>query len=273
MTGQNGADGGIGGIGGKAGFAEALGSLSVGAEPPMPDLVPGAVRQGIRIRRRRIGVALGSAVMVAVLAGGGAALTQGLLGGDRAAPAPPAAPERSVRYPSLELLRSVVPAATGTVRSSDPAEPLVPGRYFRLTTDRGTVDLYVAVSRTVTTASVASPPQAGKTCVDGAGRLVTSPWDPFTRTCQTLRTGSAGLLLSYVVTSAASTPPTTTERPHPADTIGVSYLTPDGWTVQVVAGDLDAGATADGAAGPSEAELSALAADPRLFGAVTAPGS
>jgi hypothetical protein len=270
MTGENGVGGGIGG---EAGFAEALGGLGVGAEPPMPDLVPGAVRQGIRIRRRRIGVALGAAVMVAVLAGSGAALTQGLLGGDRAAPAPPAAPERWVRYPSLELLRSVVPATTGTVRSSDPDEPLVPGRYFRLTTARGTVDLYVAVSRTVTAASVASPRQAEQTCTDGAGRLVTSPWDPFTSTCQTLRTVSAGLLLSYVVTGTPSPPSATTDGPHPADTIGVSYLTPDGWTVQVVAGDLDAGGTAQGAAGPSQAELSALATDPRLFGAVTAPGS
>ncbi|MER5226888.1 hypothetical protein [Streptomyces flaveus] len=272
MTGESGSGQGIGG---DAGFAEALGGLSVGAEPPMPDLVPGAVKQGVRIRRRRIGVALGTAMMVVALAGGGAALTQGLLGGDdRAAPAPPAAPDRSVRYPSLELLRSVVPASTGTVRSSDPGDPPVPGRYFLLTTDRGTVDLYVAVGRTtVTRASAGSPTAAGETCADSAGRLVTSPWDSFTRSCETTRTGSGGQLLSYVVSNASPAPTAANDVPVPAEASGVSYLTPDGWTVQVITGDLGTGAPLSGIdAQLSRAELSALATDPRLFGATTATG-
>jgi hypothetical protein len=274
MTGENSAGGGSGGIGGDAGFAEALGGLRVGAEPPMPDLVPGAVKQGVRIRRRRIGVALGTAMMVVALAGGGAALTQGLLGGDRAAPARPAAPAQSVRYPSLELLRSVVPASTGTVRSSDPAGPPVPGRYFLLTTGRGTVDLYVAIGRTTATrASAGSPTAAGETCADSGGRLVTSPWASFTRSCETTRTGSGGLLLSYVVSSAPPAPSAANDVPAPADATGVSYLTPDGWTVQVIAGDLGTGAPVSGSdALLSRAELSALATDPRLFGATTAAG-
>ncbi|MET9967237.1 hypothetical protein ABZZ80_15275 [Streptomyces sp. NPDC006356] len=269
MGGHGGRDS-RGGTGGEAGLAEVLGGLSVGAEPPMPDLVPGAIRKGVRIRRRRrIGVAAGSAAMVAMLMGGGFAVTQSFLGDDRAAQ--PAAPAPAIRYPSLELLRSIVPESTGTVQSSNPAQPRVPGRYFRLTTDRGTADLYVAISRTVTDARVASPAAGGTTCTDSHGLPVRTPWTTFIVSCEAVPAASGGRVLSYVVADSGTSAPTA--KPDASDAVGVSYLTPDGWTVQVIAGDLHKDGSATGQAAPSEAELSAIATDSRLFAAVTAAGS
>ncbi|MFC9243944.1 hypothetical protein ACFT7S_07825 [Streptomyces sp. NPDC057136] len=269
--GRGSRDGQGGGIGAEAGFAEALGGLSVGAEPPMPDLVPGAIRKGVRIRRRRrIAVAAGSAAMVATLMGGGVAVTQAFLADGRAAP--PAATVPAVRYPSLKLLRSIVPAETGTVQSSNPAAPRVQGRYFRLTSDKGAADLYVAIRRTVTQTPVLSPTE-GATCANSGRRTVVSVWMLFSTFCETVPAASGGHLMSYQVMGSDGSSSAPTGTPRPSDALGVSYLTPEGWTVEVIAGDLNKDGLSVPEAVPSKAELSAIATDSRLFGAVTASGS
>jgi len=245
-------------------LAGALTELAAQAEPPMPDLVAGAVARGTRLRRRRrAGKVLGSAALLVAVAGSGVTL-QSLLPGSRQPP-PAAAP---TWYPSAELLRSIVPGSFGAIDVSKPARPMIPGHYFRVTTARGVSDLYVSVARTSTEA-FPSRTEAGRpgACADSAGRLVASPWNDLLQGCSLVRKSSGGTLLLYLVG----------KEPLPADTkdfkpvssaVGVSYVTPDGWTVQVVAGPLDTARPSADKAAPTRDELYALATDPRLFGAV-----
>ncbi|MGW0585524.1 hypothetical protein ACWD25_58905, partial [Streptomyces sp. NPDC002920] len=154
MAGEHGAGGGRTGGGGGGGDAyefalvDALGGLSPGAdEPPMPDLLPGAVSRGRRIRRRRrAGVALGAAAAVVAVAAGGYAA---LLPPPQTRSSVPAV-RPSVWYPSLALLRTVVPAEAGTVDAAGtrPADRSRP--YYRLRDASGAeTHLYVSVARSV----------------------------------------------------------------------------------------------------------------------------
>lgn len=144
---------------------DVFGELGSGPEPPMPDLVPGAVVRGTRMRRRRrVGAAVSAAVMAGVLALGGHAL---LAPRPQSAPTLPAA-EPTVWYPSLELLRSVLPAGDGAeIEAGNPGRPLRPGRYFRVTAADGSVtDVYVGVSRTAVDPSYAPGPRPAWTAPD-----------------------------------------------------------------------------------------------------------
>ncbi|WP_043685772.1 hypothetical protein [Streptomyces xylophagus] len=250
----------------ESALTEALGGLASGAEPPMPDLVPGAVVRGTRMRRRRrAGATLGAAVLAGVLAVGGHALL---------APRPESTPtlpagRSTVWYPSLELLRSILPAANGTeIEAGNPRQPLRPGRYFRLTSADGSAnDLYVAVSRTAVDPSYTHVTRA---CQDRAGRVLGSPWNSLITRCTLISHGS-GSLLNYFVTGAAQPTPTTTGTPPPWAT-GVTYLTPGGWTVTVIAGRLDVAATGRNSSRPRTGPLVRLATDPRIFDAVKETG-
>lgn len=53
---------------------------------------------------------------------------------------------------------------------------------------------------------------------------------------------------------------------------GVTYLTPGGWTVQVIAGTLDEAATGRSGSGPRTGPLIQLATDSRIFDAVKESG-
>ncbi|WP_327407193.1 hypothetical protein OG194_24310 [Streptomyces sp. NBC_01288] len=240
----------------ESALADALGGLGSGAEPPMPDLVPGAVARGTRIRRRRrVGATLSAAVMAGVLALGGHAL---LTPRPESTPTLPAG-QSSLWYPSLELVRSILSSANGTgttVSAEQPRQPLRPGRYFRMTTADGNVnDLYVSVSRTATDPTYAHPSRA---CADSSGRLIASPWNGLIARCAQAEHGSGSLFLYYVADGSLGT--------------GVTYLTPGGWTVQVIAGTLDEAATGRSGKHPRMGPLTQLATDSRIFDAVKESG-
>jgi hypothetical protein len=253
----------------ESALADALGGLASGAEPPMPDLVPGAVVRGTRMRRRRrVGATVSAAVMAGVLAVGGHTLL---------APRPESRPtlpagQSSVWYPSLELLRSIVTADIGkgtSISAGQPRQPLRPGRYFRMTTADGSVnDLYVSVSRTALDPLYNRPALA---CHDSNGRVLDSPWNGLITKCSLTGRG-AGSLLFYLVPSAGSVQPPTGDRGANAWASGVTYLTPGGWTVQVVAGSLDRAATGRSGSAPRTGPLIQLATDPRIFDAVKENG-
>ncbi|WP_019073319.1 hypothetical protein [Streptomyces hokutonensis] len=244
-------------------FAE-LGSVP---EPPMPDLVPGAVVRGTRLRRRRrAGAAVSAAVMAGVLALGGHAL---LAPRPQSAPTLPAA-EPTVWYPSLELLRSILPARYGAeLAAGNPRQPLRPGRYFRVTaSDGSTADLYVGVSRTAVDPSYAHPAQA---CLNSNGRVLASPWNGLTYRCSLTRRGSGSVLLFYV--SDMGLPKPSSLRNEKSFATGVSYLTSGGWTVQVIAGSLDEAADRGSRGRPwTDTPLLQVATDPRIFDAVKETG-
>ncbi|MEK8144220.1 hypothetical protein NKH18_27275 [Streptomyces sp. M10(2022)] len=84
--------------------------------------------------------------------------------------------EPTVWYPSLKLLRSIVPASTGTVEAAQPQHSRRPATYFRLTDPKtGLVsDLYVSVARSATGTSLLPPGPAG--CRDGHGPELTTSW-------------------------------------------------------------------------------------------------
>ncbi|MFD4556003.1 hypothetical protein ACFWP5_17070 [Streptomyces sp. NPDC058469] len=244
----------------ESALADALGGLGSGAEPPMPDLVPGAVVRGTRMRRRRrVGATVSAAVMAGVLVVGGHALL---------APRPESTPtlpagQSSVWYPSLELLQSILPAdnvdggSDGTsISAGQPRQPLRPGRYFTMTTTDGSVNnLYVSVSRTATDPSYAHPTRA---CVDNNGRVLASAWNGLITRCSLTERGSGSLLLYFVTADSWAT--------------GVTYLTPGGWTVQVIAGSLGAAGSGRSDSTPRTGPLVQLATDPRIFDAVKGSG-
>lgn len=250
----------------ESALTEALGGLAAGAEPPMPDLVPGAVVRGTRMRRRRrAGATLGATVLAGVLAVGGHAL---LVPRPESTPTLPAG-QPTVWYPSPELLRSILPAGGGTeIGAGNPRQPLRPGRYFKLTSADGSVnDLYVSVGRTAVDPSYTDLTQA---CTDRTGRVLGSSWNGLISRCTLVGQG-AGSLLNYFVTGAAQPTPSTTGTPPPWAT-GVTYLTPDGWTVTVIAGRLDKAATGRNSSSPRTGPLVRLATDPRIFDAVKETG-
>jgi hypothetical protein len=246
-------------------LTEALGELGSGAEPPMPDLVPGAVVRGTRMRRRRrAGATLAAAVTAGVLAVGGHALLMPRPGSTPTLPAG----QSSVWYPSLELLRSILPATKGTIITAEqPRQPLRPGRYFRMATADGEVnDLYVSVGRTATDPSYAHPVRA---CADRNGRVLGSPWNGLISRC-TLTGHGTGSLLNYYVAGAVQ--PTSDPERRSSWATGVTYLTPGGWTVTVIAGPLDEAATGRNGGSPRTGPLVQLATDPRVFDAVRESG-
>ncbi|MFE2939366.1 hypothetical protein ACFXKG_09970 [Streptomyces sp. NPDC059255] len=225
----------------------ALERLSVGAEPPMPDLVPGAIVQGRRLkRRRRIGTALGAAAAVVVLAGGAAALPS-LLGSFHR-PVEPAASGSSgageSRFPPLASLRPLV-QDLGTLETWTPRDPPVPGGYFRLVEPDGdAVWMYVSVTRTAETAAPAGARDTVAACRTGGGTPVGTPWDGSVKNCRPIQSDPNGTtdpnsgkdrtnepgspdgdVLAYYVDAPALTP-----------AMGITRLTADGWTVQILAG-------------------------------------
>ncbi|MFJ5308199.1 hypothetical protein [Streptomyces sp. NPDC088350] len=250
----------------ESALAEALGGLASGAEPPMPDLVPGAVVRGTRMRRRRrVGATLGAAVLAGVLAVGGHALL---------APRPESTPtlpagRSTVWYPSLELLQSIIPAGNGTrIAAGNPRQPLRPGRYFKLiTADGGVNDLYVSVGRTTVDPSYAHRTRA---CSDRTGHVLGSPWNGLISRCTLTRHGEGSLLNFLVAGAAQPTPSGTGTRSSWAT--GVTCLTPGGWTVTVVAGLLDQAATGRNHSAARTGPLVQLATDPRIFDAVKETG-
>ncbi|MEV6541318.1 hypothetical protein [Streptomyces sp. NPDC051665] len=242
----------------ESALVDALGGLGSGVEPPMPDLVPGAVVRGARIRRRRrVGATLSAAVMAGALVLGGHAL---LSPRPESVPTLPAG-QSSVWYPSPELLRTILSAGNSggagtTISTEQPRQPLRPGRYFKMTNADGSVnDLYVSVSRTATDPSYTHPARA---CADSNGRLLDSPWNGLITRCSLTEHGSGSLLLYYVADRSWAT--------------GVTYLTPGGWTVTVIAGTLDEATTGRSGSGPRTGPLIQLATDPRVFDAVKGSG-
>ncbi|XUL89646.1 hypothetical protein ACQ86D_25930 [Streptomyces galilaeus] len=246
---------------------DAFGELGSVPEPPMPDLVPGAVVRGTRMRRRRrAGVAMSAAAMAGVLALGGHAL---LAPRPQSAPTLPAA-EPTVWYPSLELLRSILRGGDGmAIKVGNPRQPLRPGRYFRVTTaDGNTADLYVGVSRTTVDPSYAHRTQA---CLNGTGRVLASPWNGLIYKCSLTRRESGSVLLYYV--SDMALPKPSSRRNESSWATGVSYLTSGGWTVQVIAGSLDEAAARGSRGRPwTDTPLLQVATDPRIFDAVKETG-
>ncbi|MFS8200387.1 hypothetical protein ACLVWQ_17075 [Streptomyces sp. CWNU-52B] len=278
---------GGGGAGGEHELAlvEALGGLQAGAEPPMPDLVPGAVTRGRRIRRRRrIGTALGAVATAAAVAFGGVTLLAPSPSQGRSLPAA----ERTVWYPSLALLRSVVPARLGTVQASSKSDRAdgadgsdgVDGsqRYFHLLDSAGGVsDLYVSVART--TAGLSPHPSKDLACRGGGGRVLTTPWGGELTKCGVVETKRGDRLLEYFVPERALPAPRSAGDDSYAR--GVAFVTAGGWTVQVILSKAEAGegAKSEGEKGDSEDgsvpdpyELYVLATDPRLFDAVKETG-
>ena len=249
----------------ESALVDALGGLGSGAEPPMPDLVPGAVVRGTRMRRRRrVGATVSAAVMAGVLAVGGHAL---LTPRPERMPTLPAG-QSSVWYPSVELVRSILASdiAKGTgISAAQPRQPLRPGRYFRMTTADGSVnDLYVSVSRTAVDPSYNDSALA---CRDSNGRVLGSPWNGLITKCSLVERGS-GSLLFFLVPTGDSAQATRGDRGVNDWGTGVTYLTPGGWTVQVVAGSLDRAVTGRSGSAPRTGPLIQLATDPRVFDAV-----
>ncbi|MBK3569650.1 hypothetical protein [Streptomyces sp. MBT62] len=248
-------------------LVEAFGELGSGPEPPMPDLVPGAVVRGTRLRRRRrVGACVSAAVMAGVLALGGHAL---LAPRPQSAPTLPAV-EPTVWYPSLELLRSILPARNAAeIEAGNPRQPLRPGRYFRVTTVDGyTTDLYVGVSRTAVDPSSAHRTQA---CLNRTGRVLASPWNGLLYKCSLTRRSSGSVLLYYV--SDMGLPRPSSSRNENSWATGVTYLTSGGWSVQVIAGQLDEAAGRGSRGRPwADTPLLQVATDPRIFDAVEETG-
>ncbi|MEU1345525.1 hypothetical protein [Streptomyces sp. NPDC005795] len=241
-------------------LGEALGGLDAVPEPPMPDLVPGAIVQGTRIRRRRrIGAALGSAAMAAVVAVG----AYGVL-----APAPETrrslpAVEPTAWYPSLKLLRSIVPASAGTVEAAQTHHSRRPAPYFRLTDPKTGVvsDLYVSVARSATGTSLLPPGPAG--CRDGYGPELTTPWGGRPFKCSVTRTKSGDRVLAYYL-DQSSLPAHTDDRSG-SSAFGVTYVTTGGWAVQVIMGPHDGSGTGHAAMTWDWSVLTDLATNPRIF--------
>jgi hypothetical protein len=236
---------------GKDGLVGALERLSPGSEPPMRDLVPDAIVQGHRIiRRRRIGTVLGSTVAVLVLAGGAMTLPSltDVLRLDRtphpaAPPTPSADPDAmpGSRYPTVEMLRTVTSSDSLEIEQVSPADPPVPGRYFRVRTPltpEGFL-LYAAVFPTVTTSPAEGSAAKAGSCTNLAGQLITTLWDSYAKCEQpTEMWKNDHELLTYSVVGAQATNTGTNTR---TGTVahGATFLAKSGWTVQVVAGDLD----------------------------------
>lgn len=240
-------------------LVEALGELGTGPEPPMPDLVSGAIVQGTRIRRRRrIGVALSSAAMAAVVAVGGYAVLAPTPQSRRPLPAA----EPSVWYPSPALLRSILPATAGTLSTSQPQRP---EPYFQLTGEEGVVtDLYVSIARSTTGPPL--PSSGSGVCRDSSGHALTTPWGGTPIECSPMRTGAGDSLLQYYVAKKSLPGPVgPTGSPY---AWGVIYVTESGWTVQVIASTHDwTGQSLKGTT-PTPRLLIKLATDSRLFDSV-----
>ncbi|MEW1720685.1 hypothetical protein [Streptomyces sp. NPDC093109] len=267
-------DGNGGGGIGDDGFslAEALGGLSTGAEPPMPDLVPGAIERGVRIRRRRrIGTALGSAAVAATFLTGGYAVVLPMLAGGNttASPANPGTTrEDAVVYPSLEVLRSVVHPKTGTVEAASPKLPVRPGQYFLLTTPGGaTHELYVSITRTAAAPKALELKSAkgDPLCPASAEDAYATGWNSLLRECS-FKPWKLGPVLLYAVVAE---PPSAKAdiQSRSATATGATYMTPDGWTVQVIAGALDGSRAGQDQALTSD-QLCDLATNPTLLDAV-----
>lgn len=248
-------------------LAEALGELATGPEPPMPDLVSGAVVQGTRIRRRRrIGVALSSAAVAAAVAVGGYTV----LTPTPQSRGPLPAAEPSVWYPSQALLRSILPASAGTVGTSQPRQPQPqPQPHFQLTGRKGVVsDLYVSVGRS-TTGPPLPTPGSGK-CVTALGHALMTPWGGTLTECRPRGASAGNSLLEYCV-DKKSLPAFVGATRDPCAR-GVIYVTASGWTVHVLASTHDwSGEDLKGTT-PTGLLLAELATDPRLFDAVEEPG-
>lgn len=251
------------GDGHELALTDALGELGTGPEPPMPDLVPGAIVQGTRIRRRRrIGVALSSAAMAAVVAVGGYTVLAPTPQSRRPLPAA----EPSVWYPSAALLRSILPATAGTLSTSQPRRP---EPYFQLTGKEGIVsDLYVSIARSTTGPPL--PSSGSEACRDRSGHTLTTPWGGTPTECSPMRTGAGDSLLQYYV--AKKSLPAPVGPTGSPDAWGLIYMTAGGWTVQVIASTHDwTGQSLKGTT-PTPRMLIHLAADSRLFDAVEEPG-
>lgn len=265
MAGESGTGRGGDGDTYELALVDALGELRPGAEPPMPDLVPGATTRGTRIRRRRrVGVALSTVAAVAAVTVGGYAVLPSVVA--ERPPSPPAA-EPSLWYPSLGLLRSVVPAEAGTVEPADPKRPNGEQRYFRWLDPSGRPSyLYVSVTRSATGRSPLPPGSVG--CRDGHGRVLTTPWGGRLTKCAVVPTKEGGKLLEYHVLQR--------ELPEPRSAgdgdyaMGYAYVSSGGWTVQAMASE--AGDNRRGGAEYADSvrqTLYLLATDPRLLDAVT----
>lgn len=250
------------GDGNDLALAEALGELATGPEPPMPDLVSGAIVQGTRIRRRRrIGVALSSAAVAAAVAVGGYTVLAPTPQSRRPLPAA----EPSVWYPSQALVRSILPASAGTVGTSQPRRP---DPYFQLTGTQGVVsDLYVSIARSTTGPPLSSG--SGR-CLDDLGRALTTPWGGTLTDCRPQRTSAGDSLLTYCVDKKSL--PAFVGATRVPCAWGVLYMTASGWTVHVIASTHDwSGENLKGTT-PTPRLLAKLATDSRLFDAVEESG-
>ncbi|MCZ4507812.1 hypothetical protein O3Q52_06245 [Streptomyces sp. ActVer] len=270
MAEESGA-GGRGNGGGDAyefALVDALGRLSPDAEPPMPDLVPGATARGRRIRRRRrIGVALSTVATVAAMVVGGYAVLPSTV--EERSPSPPAA-EPSVWYPSLGLLRSVVTAKSGTVEPADPKRPDGERRYFRWVDTSGRPSyLYVSVERSTTGQSLLPSGPVG--CRDGVGRTLTTPWGGRLTKCAVVPRKEGDNLLEYFVRQQELPGPKSDASDDYA--MGVAYVTSGGWTVQAIASETGENRRHGREYTDSVRQtLYRLATDPRLFDAVKETG-
>ncbi|MEU4611021.1 hypothetical protein [Streptomyces umbrinus] len=248
-------------------LVDALGRLSPDAEPPMPDLVPGATVRGRRIRRRRrFGVALSAVAAVAAVFVGGSAVIPSPV---ERTPAPPAA-EPSVWYPSLGLLRSVVTEKSGTVEPADPKRPDGDRRYFRWVDASGRPSyLYVSVERSATGQSLLPSGSVG--CRDGVGRTLTTPWGGRLTKCNVVPRKEGDNLLEYYVRQQELPEPKSEASDDYA--MGVAYVTSGGWTVQVIASESGENRRRGQEYSDSVRQtLYRLATDPRLFDAVKETG-
>ncbi|MFI6895760.1 hypothetical protein ACIBM4_16775 [Streptomyces sp. NPDC050256] len=252
--------------GGEDGFAlgealsEALGGRDAVPEPPMPDLVSGAIVQGTRIRRRRrIGAALSSAAVAAVVAVGAYGVLAPTPETRRSLPAV----EPTVWYPSLKLLRSIVPASAGTVEAAQPHHSRRPATYFRLTDPKtGLVsDLYVSVARSTTGTSLLPPGPAG--CRDGHGPQLNTSWGGHPFKCSVTRTKSGDRVLAYF--AAKSSLPARTNDQDSSFAFGITYVTTGGWAVQALMSPHDESGTGHVATTSDWSVLTGLATAPRIF--------
>ncbi|MFI9495741.1 MULTISPECIES: hypothetical protein [Streptomyces] len=257
--------------GGEDGFAlaqalgEALGGLDAVPEPPMPDLVSGAIVQGTRIRRRRrIGAALGSAAMAAVVSVGAYGVLAPTPETRRSSPA--VAP--TVWHPSLKLLRSIIPASTGTIEAAQPQYSRHTATHFWLTDPKtGLVsDLYVSVARSATGTSLLPA-----SCRDGHGPELTTPLGGDSFKCSAIRTKSGDRVLAYFADVRSL--PARTDDQGGSYTFGITHVTTGGWAVQALMGPHDESGKGHVVTASDWSVLTALATDPRIFDAVEETGS